>query len=54
MVQGSVRVMPVCLVTGQAAGTAASLAVESKNYNMHNIDVTKLRKYLVEDNAYIL
>lgn len=48
---GSVRVMPNCLTTGQAAGTAAALAV-SKNTGVHGVDITELRKILKENGAY--
>ena len=55
-VQGSVRVMPVCLVTGQAAGTAAQLACEAKgaseSIEMRNIDIDYLRSRLQKDGAY--
>lgn len=46
---GSLRVMPVCLVTGEAAGLAAALASERKDYNVRNIDVQHLRKRLKEE-----
>ncbi len=49
---GSVRVMPVCLVTGQAAGTAAALAV--KTGDTHKVDVEELRNKLKSDGAYLL
>ncbi len=54
IVYGSVRVMPVCLVTGEAAGTAAGLAVRADHRNMHTADVSALRKALRENNAYFL
>ena len=49
-VQGSVRVMPVCLVTGQAAGTAACLAMNT--LNVQKIDIAALRKRLREDGVF--
>ena len=52
-VQGSTRVMPVCLVTGQAAGTAAALCSEDKP-NVHSLDITLLRETLRQDGAYFL
>ncbi len=52
-VQGSVRVMPTCFVTGEAAGLAAAVALENESINMHKIDVEKLRKILIERGAYI-
>ncbi|MGF7144462.1 hypothetical protein HNQ56_002893 [Anaerotaenia torta] len=49
-VQGSVRVMPVCLVTGQAAGTAAALALHYPD--VRSIDIMELRNKLRESGAY--
>ncbi|WMJ85611.1 FAD-dependent oxidoreductase [Anaerocolumna sp. MB42-C2] len=49
-VQGSIRVMPVCLVTGQAAGTAAVLA--SQTGDTHKVDIMQLRRILGEAGAY--
>lgn len=53
IVYGSIRVMPVCLVTGEAAGTAAGLAVKSGVLNLHHADVTELRAELLKNGAYI-
>ncbi|MCL2099801.1 MAG: FAD-dependent oxidoreductase [Oscillospiraceae bacterium] len=52
-VQGSVRVMPVCLCMGEAAGLAAALAVSSGNLNVHEVDTDKLRGRLREEGAYL-
>lgn len=52
-VQASVRVMPVCLVTGEAAGIAAAHAVNYNNCDVHAIDVQLLRKRLREEGAYL-
>lgn len=49
--QASVRVMPCCFVTGQAAGAAAALSCESEN--VRNISVEKLQKILINLGAYI-
>ena len=49
---GSTRVMPVCLVTGEAAGIAAALAARS-NGRPRDIDVTELRAILKRNGAYI-
>ncbi|MDF2544352.1 MAG: FAD-dependent oxidoreductase [Herbinix sp.] len=49
-IQGSVRVMPVCLVTGQAAGTAAVLALRIGD--VKNVEVEELRNILRENGAY--
>lgn len=53
LVLGSVRVMPTALVTGQAAGTAAALAVLD-GVDTRGVDVQKLRSKLREDGAYFL
>ncbi len=47
-IQSSLRVMPPCFVTGQAAGVAASLAKE----NTRNVDTKQLRTRLAEMGAY--
>lgn len=52
LVYGSVRVMPVCLVTGQAAGTAAALAVRQDG-TTRGVDTAELRKVLREDGAFL-
>ena len=51
-VQGSVRVMPVVLVMGQAAGTAAAMAVQA-GCDPRGVDVPALRAKLREDGAYL-
>lgn len=51
---GSIRVMPVCLVTGEAAGLAAALAYQRSNNDVHSIDVQFLRKRLKEEGQYLL
>lgn len=43
---GSARVMGTCMVTGQAAGAAAALAVERKIDETRRIDIDALRKHL--------
>lgn len=45
---GSLRVMPPCLVTGEAAGVAAGQIFKSTNPDVHNVDITKLRSRLKE------
>lgn len=52
MVQGSIRVMPVCLAMGEAAGMAASHALKYHN-NVRSIDIQYLRKRLIEEGVYI-
>lgn len=51
-VQGSVRVMPVCLVTGEAAGMAAAHAAQS-GADVHAVDVQRLRNRLRAEGAYL-
>lgn len=53
VVQGSVRVMPVCLVTGEAAGVAAAMAAQDHAGAVAQVDVQTLRRKLVEYGAYI-
>ncbi|MNW00342.1 FAD dependent oxidoreductase [compost metagenome] len=52
-VQGSVRVMPVCLAMGEAAGIAAALAAQLPNHDVHTVDVQILRRRLKEEGAYL-
>lgn len=49
--QASVRVMPGCFITGQAAGIAASLACETED--VRKISVKKLQENLIKLGAYI-
>jgi len=51
--QGSTRVMPVCLAMGEAAGKAAVLAIKQENIDVHGIDVGELRRQIIEDGGYI-
>ena len=50
---GSIRVMPNCLTTGQAAGTAAAIAV-ADGCGMQTLEVKKLRSVLRKNGAYFL
>ncbi|MDF1512705.1 MAG: FAD-dependent oxidoreductase [Anaerolineae bacterium] len=50
--QGSIRVMPGCYITGQAAGVAAAIAAE-ENDSVHVIDVIALKKRLIHMGAYL-
>lgn len=52
-VLGSVRVMPVCLAMGEAAGLAAALATGQAENDVHAVDVAFLRKRLKEEGAYL-
>ncbi len=49
-VQGSIRAMPTCLSTGEAAGAAAALAVETmqSGINLHCLDTDSLRNRLIK------
>ncbi len=51
---GSLRVMPVCLVTGEAAGLGAALASRMGSVDVHNIDIRHLRQRLKEEGQNIL
>lgn len=53
IVQGSVRVMPVCLAMGEAAGVAAGMAYSGKNVDVHQVDVKSLRGKLLKYGAYL-
>ena len=53
-VQGSTRVMPVCLCMGEAAGKAAALIKDAAAVDVHTVDVQLLRSQILEDNGYIL
>jgi hypothetical protein len=53
MAFGALRVMPPCLVTGEAAGMAAALAAKQSVHNVHQVDVTYLRKRLREEGQNI-
>lgn len=48
--QASVRVMPACFITGQAAGTAAAISTE-QGCSVKDIDVKILRQRLKEQGA---
>ncbi|MBN1247975.1 MAG: FAD-dependent oxidoreductase [Anaerolineae bacterium] len=50
--QGSIRVMPGCYITGQAAGVAASLAA-AETMDVHAVDVSKLQALLKAQGAYL-
>ncbi|MDR0543358.1 MAG: FAD-dependent oxidoreductase [Dysgonamonadaceae bacterium] len=49
---GSLRVMPPCLVTGEAAGMAAAHAIAQTRNDVHKIDVQYMRKRLKEEGGY--
>lgn len=49
-VLSSIRVMPCCMLMGQAAGTAAAI---TSNGNVHDIDINKLREILRLHDVYL-
>lgn len=49
--QASIRVMPGCFLTGQAAGAAAALASDSEN--VRSVDYRALQKELLKLGAYL-
>jgi ribulose 1,5-bisphosphate synthetase/thiazole synthase len=51
-VQSSLRVMPGCFITGQAAGVAAAMTAEKKT-TTRNLDVKQLQQRLKEMGAYL-
>jgi hypothetical protein len=50
---GSARVMGTCIVTGQAAGTATALAEKLGIVDFREIDITVLKKVLLEQGAIL-
>lgn len=53
VVQGSVRVMPVCLAMGEAAGMAAAHAMQGHDGDVHAVDTNRLRNRLREEGGYL-
>lgn len=53
LINGSVRVMPPCLVTGEAAGIAAAMAWEMPTPNVHAVPVERLQEKLLGYGAYL-
>jgi len=51
-IQGSIRVMPGCFITGQAAGVAAALSAD-RDVSVHSLDVRELQARLQELGAYL-
>lgn len=49
---GAIRVMPPCMALGQAAGTAAALALKN-NVSVRNLDTALLKETLKKQNAYL-
>ncbi|MDD2707402.1 MAG: FAD-dependent oxidoreductase [Verrucomicrobiae bacterium] len=51
-IRGSIRVMPGCYITGQAAGIAAAMAAKS-GASAHDLPVRELQKRLKKSGAYL-
>lgn len=51
---GSLRVMPPCLVTGEAAGIAAHMASQSARRDVHAVDTVELRRRLKAYGQYFI
>ncbi len=49
---GSVRVMPGCFITGQAAGIAAAIAVENRT-DTRGVEIGELQKRLKQQGAFL-
>ncbi|NOU36945.1 MAG: FAD-dependent oxidoreductase [Kiritimatiellaceae bacterium] len=52
-VQGSTRIMPVCLCTGEAAGIAATMAARADIADVHAVDTDTLRRRIRDCGAYL-
>lgn len=50
---GAIRVMAICMAIGQAAGTAAAVAVESHDGDVRAVDVGRLRRMLTDAGALV-
>lgn len=51
--QSSIRVMPGCYITGQAAGMAAAVLCDAHHYDVHQVDIHALQSKLVKMGAYL-
>jgi hypothetical protein len=47
-----VRVIPICWITGHAAGVAAAVAVQDRCH-VRNVDVSKVQQVLKQQEAYL-
>lgn len=52
-VQGSIRVMPVCLAMGEAAGIAATMSLSLPTMDVHAVDCARLRDKLRGYGGYL-
>lgn len=51
--QGSLRIMPACLTTGEAAGVAAAMAAAENDPDVHCVDTEAVRRTLRHYGAYL-
>ena len=51
--QSSIRVMPGCYITGQAAGIGAAVVCDAHSTNVHDADVHEIQKRLVHMGGYL-
>lgn len=51
--QGSLRVMPACLTTGEAVGIGAALALGERIIDVHKPPIREIRRMLRENGAYL-
>ncbi len=49
--QASIRIMPICATTGEAAGVGAAVAIDS-GVSVQQVDVAKIQAILTETGAY--
>lgn len=50
---GSTRIMPVCLVLGEAAGIAAAMVATTDSPDVHTVDTDRLREKMQKYGAYL-
>ncbi len=51
--EASIRVMPGCFITGEAAGTAAALAADTRQADVRAVDPVLLQRTLAGNGAYV-
>lgn len=51
--QSSIRVMPGCYITGQAAGMAAAVLADAHQNDVHHVDVHEVQRRLAESGTYL-
>ncbi len=50
--QASIRIMPICTTTGEAAGVAASVAID-EGVSVQNVNIKEVQRILKENGAFI-